>query len=244
MTSFFPGENCAISYFQSLSILPSNLSSQNDLQASLDDQLFASIFNTSTIRDQACLRAVAHSSGVSSGWLKAIPQPTLGLAFSPHEFVIAVHLWLGVPLFPLLPLCTCLSVIDQFGDHLLGCSHGPLRIQRHDALVSIVHHALLQDYPGVLREQNVASYQSRPGDIYHPDFILGHPAYFDLSVRCTTQPSFIFAAASKAGVAAAAGEEAKDDHYLETVNNHGGEFFPWFASRLVFGHPLLYQPYP
>ena len=68
-----------------------------------------------TIRDQARLRAVAHSSvahssGVSSGWLKAIPQPTLGLAFSPHEFVIAVRLWLGVPLFPLLPLCTCLSV--------------------------------------------------------------------------------------------------------------------------------------
>ena len=226
VTSFFPGENCAISYFQSLSILPSNLSSQNDLQASLDDQLFASIFNTSTIRDQARLRAVAHSSGVSSGWLKAIPQPTLGLAFSPHEFVIAVRLWLGVPLFPLLPLCTCLSVIDQFGDHLLGCSHGPLRIQRHDALVSIVHHALLQDHPGVLREQSIASDQSRPGDIYHPDFTLGRPAYFDLSVRCTTQPSFISAAASKAGVAAAASEEAKDDHYLETVNNHGGEFFP------------------
>ena len=210
--------------------MPSNLSSQNDLQASLDDQLFASIFNTSTIRDQARLRAVAHSSGVSSGWLKAIPQPTLGLAFSPHEFVIAVRLWLGVPLFPLLPLCTCLSVIDQFSDHLLGCSHGPLCIQCHDALVSIVHHALLQDprqdHPGVLREQSIASDQSRPGDIYHPDFTLGRPAYFDLSVKCTTQPSFISAAASKAGVAAAAGEEAKDDHYLETVNNHGGEFFP------------------
>ena len=175
---------------------------------------------------QARLRAVTHSSGVSSGWLKAIPQPTLGLAFSPHDFVIAVRLWLGVPLFLLLPLCTCLSVIDQFGDHLLGCSHGPLRIQRHDALVSIVHHALLQDHPGVLREQSIASDQSRPGDIYHPDFTLGRPAYFDLSVRYTTQPSFISAAASKAGVAAAAGEEAKDDHYLETVNNHGGEFFP------------------
>ena len=141
-----------ISYFQSLSILPPNLSSQNDLQAFLDDQLFASIFNTSTIRDQARLHAVVHSSGVSSGWLKDIPQPTLGLAFSPHEFVIAVRLWLGVPLFPLYTLymgkgwvflfshctlCICLSVIDQFGDHLLGCSHGPLRIQRHDALVSI-----------------------------------------------------------------------------------------------------------
>ena len=150
----------------------------------------------------------------------------MGLAFSPHEFVIAVCLWLGVPLFPLLPLCTCLSVIDQFGDHLLGCSHGPLRIQRHDALVSIVHHALLQDHPGVLHKQSIVSDQCRPGDIYHPDFTLGRPAYIDLSVRCTTQPSFISAAASKAGVAAAAGEEAKDDHYLETVNKHGGEFFP------------------
>ena len=83
---------------------------------------------------------------------------------------------------------------------------------------------------------------SRPADIYHPDFTLGRPAYFDLSVRCATQPSFISAAASKAGVAAAADEEAKDDHYLETVSNQGGEFSPWFSSRLVFGHALLYQP--
>jgi len=127
-----------------------------------------------------------HSSGTSSGWLKAIPQPSLGLAFSPHDFVIAILLWLGVPLFPLLPLCACLSVIDQFGDHLLGCSHGPLRIQRHNALVSVVHQALLQDHPGVLREQSIASDHSRPGDIYHPDFALGRPTYFDLSVRCTT----------------------------------------------------------
>jgi len=91
------------------------------------------------------------------------------LAFSPHDFIIALRLWLGVPLFPLLPLYTCFSVIDQFGDHLLGCSRGPLRIQRHDALVNIVHHALLQDHPGVLREQNIAFDQSRPGDVYHPD---------------------------------------------------------------------------
>ena len=120
----------------------------------------------------------------------------------------------------------------------------PTTYPTHDALVSIVHHGLLQDHPGVLREQSIASDQSRPGDIYHPDFTLGRPAYFDLSVRCTTQPSFISAAASKARVAATASEEAKDDHYLETVNNHVDDFFPWFVSRLVFGHSLLYQPYP
>jgi len=102
----------------------------------------------------------------------------------------------------------CLSLIN-----LLGCSRGFLRIQRHDAVVNIVHHALLQDHPGVLREQGIASDQSLPGDIYHPDFTLGRPAYFGFSVRCTTQPSFISPTASQAGVAAVAGEEAKDNHY-------------------------------
>jgi len=101
----------------------------------------------------------------------------------------------------------------------LGCSHGPLRIQRHDALVSVVHHTLLQDHPGVLHEQGTStSDRSRPGDIYHPNFRLGHPAYFDLSVRCTTQSPVISSAASQAGVAAAAGEEVKDNQYFDIVN--------------------------
>ena len=118
-----------------------------ELQASLDNQLFSQIFNTSNIRDQAHLLAVSHSAGTSSGWLKANPQPSLGLALSSHDFIITLRIWLGVLLSPLSPLCTCLSVIDQFGDHLLGCSHGPLCIQCHGALGTVVHHALLQDHP-------------------------------------------------------------------------------------------------
>jgi len=222
-----PGEGYAFSSFEDLPISVSKATSQNDIQAFLDDLLFKQLLNCSSIRDQARLRAVSHSSGTSSGWLKALPQPSLGLAFSPHDFIIALRLWLGIPLFPLSPLCTCLSTIDQFGDHLLGCSHGPLRIQRHDALVSVVHHTLLQDHPGVLREQGTStSDRSRPGDIYHPNFRLGRPAYFDLSVRCTTQSAVISSAASQAGVAAAAGEEAKDNQYLDIVNQSGGDFIP------------------
>jgi len=61
-----------------------------------------------------------------------------------------------------------------------------------------------QDHSGVLREQGISSEQSRPGDIYHPDFLLGCPAYFDLSVRSTTQSAVIISSASiQAGVAAA-----------------------------------------
>ena len=213
-------------------------SSQTDLQTILDDSLFKQLVSSSTIRDQARLHALSHSSGTSSGWLKALPQPALGLAIPPHDFIIALRLWLGIPLFPSLPLCTCLSVIDQFGDHLLGCSHGPLRIQRHNALVSVVHHALFQDHPGVLREQGISSDQSRPGDIYHPDFHLGRPAYFDLSVRSTTQSAVISSASSQAGVAAAVGEIAKDNQYQDIVE----EILSLLYVRpLVFGHHMPYQ---
>ena len=107
---------------------------------------------------------------------------------------------------------------------LLGCSHSPLRIQRHNALVSIVHHSLLQDHPGVLREQGISSDQSRPGDVYHPDFHLGRPAYFDLSVRSTTQSGVISSASSQAGMATAVGEIAKYIQYQDIVNDNGGDF--------------------
>jgi len=88
-------------------------------------------------------------------------------------------------------------------------------IRHHDALVSILHHALLQDHPGTLKEQR-ASFDdnSKPGDIFHPDFQNGRPAYFDVSVRSITQPSHITSSASCAGVAAAAGEVAKDVNHL------------------------------
>ena len=67
-----------------------------------------------------------------------------------------------------------------------------MRIRRHDALVDIVCHALSQSHSGVLKEQRV-SYEdnSRPGDVYS-NFQHRRPAYFDVSVRSTTQPSHIF----------------------------------------------------
>jgi len=54
-----------------------------------------------------------------------------------------------------------------------------MRIRCHDALVSILHHALLQDHPGALKEQH-ASFDdnSRPRDIFHSDFQNGRPTGF------------------------------------------------------------------
>ena len=103
------------------------------------------------------------------------------------------------------------------------------------SLVSIVHHALLQH---VLREQGTSTgHLSYPGDICHLNFHLGHPAYLDLSVRCTTQSAVISSSASQAGVAAA-GEGAKDNQYLDSVSKSGGDFIPLICES--FGVWLPY----
>ena len=91
-----------------------------------------------------------------------------------------------------------------------------MRNRHHDALVDIVCHALSQSHSGVLKERVSYEDNSRPGDVYHPDFQHGHPAYFDVSVRSTTQPSHI-SFSSCAGVAAAAGEIAKDQRHQYAV---------------------------
>ena len=60
---------------------------------------------------------------------------------SPHEFVIAVRLWLGIKMF-LSPqasvLCSCGQHIDTFVDNLLGCGFGPERTRKHNALAEVI----------------------------------------------------------------------------------------------------------
>ena len=92
------------------------------------------------------------------------------------------YIWLGIFVFS--SRCPCGFIIDSYGDHVLGCGSrsGNLRIKRHDALCDIVFHTLLEDHSGTRREQHCGGYDnSRPGDVYHPDFLLGRPAYFDIT---------------------------------------------------------------
>ena len=239
----FPNEEHAVATFERFTSDTFILSAtQQDLQALLDQNQYDQLFSSFNIRNCARLTALSHSSGTSSGWLKAIPQVSLALAIPGAEFVVGLHLWLRIPLFPLFPLCVCLTSIDQFGDHLLECSHGPMRIHRHDALVGIVCHALSQSHSGVLKEQRV-SYEdnSRPGDVYHPDFQYGRPAYFDVSVRSTTQPSHISFSSFCAGVASAAGELAKDQGHQDAVEEAGCDFVPLVVETFGVWSPFALQ---
>ena len=132
----------------------------------------------------------------------------------------------------------CGNIIDQFGDHALSYGSGPLRTKRHDSLRDIVWHALHTDNSGVKKEQRIGGRNlHRPGDIYHPDFTNGKPAFFDITVRNPLQPSYIVAAATSAGAAALAGEMEKDAYRDDVVTAAAGEFFPLALETLGYWTP-------
>ena len=96
------------------------------------------------IHDRACLLALSDPSGLACTWLQVLPSPQPGLAIPPAEFVVALRLWLGIPVFSEMDpsACSCHQFVDCFGDHIIGCSHGPLHIRR---LCDIIYFALLED---------------------------------------------------------------------------------------------------
>ena len=87
---------------------------------------------------------------------------------------------MGIPIFPFpnSKRCPCGNTVDKFGDHLLGCNQGQsVATKRHDALCKVVYNALLTDNSRCRREARCSSSkETRPGDVYHPDFERGLPA--------------------------------------------------------------------
>ena len=58
--------------------------------------------------------------------------------------------------------------MDCFGDHVLGCGHGPLRTKRHNAISEVIWHARLVDNKEFKRVQKCGGESNnRPGDVFH-----------------------------------------------------------------------------
>ena len=159
-------------------------SSQRDIRSIINCILASSLKEVISLRDRARLNTMATIH--AGAWLWALPNPNLGLAMSAHEFVIAIRIWLEISLFSFPPLslkCVCGQVLDSFGDHLVICGHGPFPIKRHDALSEVIYPALLTENKYAKREQRCSGNDSsRSCDIFHPDFLLGLPGFFDEKV--------------------------------------------------------------
>ena len=130
----------------------------------------------------------------------------------------------------------CGQVLDSFGDHLRSCGYGSLRTRRHNLLCDVICNALVTDNKYAKRGQQCSSYDaSHPGDIFHPDFLDGRDAYFDITVSNSLQPSAYHQAAVKAGAAAEHAEVRKDDCREARIMAVGGEFTHFWLRLMAFG---------
>ena len=85
----------------------------------------------------------------------------------------------------------------------------------------------MMDNVGVRLEQPCsAQSNSRPGDICHPDFLHGKPAYFDVSVRYSFHLAYTVKSAVQPGSASEASEIEKDSRNDSDVSSCGGLFYP------------------
>ena len=134
----------------------------------------------------ARLLALSNSSGLVCAWLRALLSPQLGLALLPAEFVMALHLWLGIPVFPEADpaLCSCHQLVsDHFGDHLIGCSLCALDvIMPYVTLFIMLYQKTVLMFIGN-RECLVNPRADRVMYFTQTFTSNGRPTYFDISVR-------------------------------------------------------------
>ncbi len=148
---------------------------------------------------------------------------------SPHEFVTSLRLnfELRFSQHPQTQSVMCAVMNGIFLVTMLLAVVLFVLIKRDDALCDVIFHWLLLDNSNVRREQRCSSHSmTRPVDVFHPDFSLGKPAYFDISVRNSFIPSHLINAAIKAGAAAEAVEVEKDERHLANVLSYGCLFYP------------------
>ena len=153
-----------------------------------------------------------------------------------EEFTSASKIWLSLPFFSSQSCnlrCTCGHVLDKYLDHLLGCGRRSLRTKRHNALRDVLFQYLISDNSDSKVEQGCSSNNyKKPDDLFHPDFLDGRSAFFDITVRNSLLPRFIAIAATHPGQAADAGEREKDLKRDDNVWQVGSQFFPLAAETL------------
>ena len=73
------------------------------------------------------------------------------------------------------------------------------------------------------------------------DFLLDRPAYFDITIRNSFQPSYVVQSAQYVGDAAAAGEIENDERHLNNVKTAGSLFYPLVVKSYGLRYPNSLQ---
>ncbi|KAL5460203.1 hypothetical protein EMCRGX_G033631 [Ephydatia muelleri] len=202
--------------------------SQKVLSSKIEDQQFNNLFHNASVTDRARLLSI--SSPHASAWLSVTPSPRLNLHLEPAEFQVALKWWLGIPVVqgqscPHCPSC----VLDDFGHHSLTCKHGVDVVSRHNKLKDVFYDFCKRACLGPRLELGCGAgsdSQSRPADVLVPNWDLGKPAAFDLSVTSTLQSSALLEASVTAGSAALFAENRKHNNSDKKCDELGWACIP------------------
>ena len=177
---------------------------QKSLSSKLDDHLFKVVLNMSSIADKAHLLSV--SSPHAGSWLSVTPSEGLGLHLDPSQLQVAIKWWLGLDLSygSCCPLCPEIA-LDPLGHHAVTCKRGGDVVSRHNKLRDVLAESCRRAHLGVQVEMgnNLTNHNhTRPADLLVPNWVLGKPAAFDLSVTSPLNPTTLLEASVTTGVAA------------------------------------------
>ena len=202
--------------------------SQKVLSSKIEDQQFNNLFHYASVTDRAHLLSI--SSPHASAWLSVTPSPRLNLHLEPAEFQVALKWWLGIPVVQGQSCTHCPScVLDDFGHHSLTCKHGGDVVSRHNKLRDVFYDFCQRACLGPRLEMGCGAgsdSQSRPADVLVPNWDLGKPAAFDLSVTSTLQSSALLEASVTAGSAALLAENRKHNNSDKKCDELGWACIP------------------
>ena len=199
------------------SLLDSGLSKKN-LSTRIDDYQFDQLCVISSPANHARLLSV--SSHHASSWLAFIPSRGLNLSLEPEEFQVALKWWLGMDTSSQLRCPYCPDhQLDLLGYHAVTCKGGGDVFVHHNALRDVFaqfcHRARLGGQLEVGHRSGGDSTNSRPADILVPNWMIGKPAAFDLTVVSPLNSNTLNKAGATIGSAAGKAEARKHN-----ANNH------------------------
>ena len=158
----------------------------------LIDEYFSFLVEASPdVRSKAL--ALSTSLPHAGDWLNVVPSPVFGLCLLDQEFRLCLGYWLGLRMsgdFRTCPVCGKSTAADPYGDHQVGCGGNNDHIFRHNALRDALFAASQSAALAPRKEvpSPIPGSQSRPADIFLPNWCRGQPAALDVTVISTMQP--------------------------------------------------------
>ena len=201
---------------------------QRHLSKAIDQAVFDDLCATAP---NTRFKALALSSSIPNAgdWLNVVPSTALGLHLFDWEYRLCLQYWLGLRMVSEGTRCpVCNSLVDPFGDHQVGCGGNGDRIHRHDSLRDALYSAAQSAALAPRREvpSLIPGSNSRPADVFLPQWKRGQPAAIDVTVISTLQQLTVVGASTTKGHALSVGEERKRAAHAEACHSVGVSFIP------------------